>query len=71
MQHPHTVLGIIAIFMYVGGEVTVGSVIVNFLGTPRLGHIPSEGRQRVSSFYWAGLMIGRFMGSFALSNLGA
>jgi FHS family L-fucose permease-like MFS transporter len=25
LRHPHTVLGMVAIFMYVGGEVTVGS----------------------------------------------
>ena len=69
-RYPHTALGIVAIFMYVGGEVTVGSVIVNFLGTPRLGSIPSEAASKYLSFYWGGLMIGRFMGALALSSLG-
>src|SRR5882672_7016334 len=31
LKHPHVVLGMIAIFMYVGGEVSVGSAIINFL----------------------------------------
>jgi len=55
--------------MYVGGEVTVGSAIVNFLGTPRLGAIPHEAASRFLAFYWGGLMIGRFMGAFSLSDL--
>jgi FHS family L-fucose permease-like MFS transporter len=69
LKHPHTVLGMVAIFMYVGGEVTVGSAIVNFLGTPRLGAIPHEAASRFLAFYWGGLMIGRFMGAFSLSDL--
>lgn len=69
LRHPHTVLGMIAIFMYVGGEVTVGSVIINFLGTPRLGGLAHEQASRYLAFYWGGLMIGRFMGAFALSDL--
>ena len=69
LKHPHTVLGMIAIFMYVGGEVAVGSAIVNFLGSPRLGALPATTASSFLSFYWGGLMIGRFMGAFALSDL--
>ncbi|MFA5264124.1 MAG: sugar MFS transporter [Opitutaceae bacterium] len=69
LKHPHTVLGMIAIFMYVGGEVTVGSTIVNFLGLPKLGGLAPEAASRYLAFFWGGLMIGRFMGAFALSEL--
>jgi FHS family L-fucose permease-like MFS transporter len=69
LKHPHTVLGMLAIFMYVGGEVTIGSAIVNFLGTPKLGSLPSEAATTFLAFYWGGLMIGRFMGAFALSSM--
>jgi MFS transporter, FHS family, L-fucose permease len=69
LKYPHTVLGMIAIFMYVGGEVAVGSTIINFLGTPRLGGLEHEQASRYLSFYWGGLMIGRFMGAFALSDM--
>ena len=71
LKYPHMVLGMIAIFMYVGGEVAVGSAIVNFLGTPRLGSIASETASKFLSFYWGGLMIGRFMGAFSLSDMGS
>lgn len=69
LRRPHTVLGMVAIFMYVGGEVTVGSTIINFLGLPRLGSLPHETASRFLAFYWGGLMIGRFMGAFALGEM--
>ena len=69
LKYPHTVLGMLAIFMYVGGEVSVGSAIVNFLGLPKLGNLPHETASAYLSFYWGGLMIGRFMGAFALSDM--
>lgn len=69
LKYPHTFLGMIAIFMYVGGEVAVGSAVVNLLGTERLGGIPKETASSYLAFYWGGLMIGRFMGAFALSDL--
>lgn len=69
LKHPHTALGMLAIFMYVGGEVTVGSAIVNFLGVPALGGLSHEAASNFLSFYWGGLMIGRFMGAFALSDI--
>src|SRR5208337_4851934 len=69
LKHPHTVLGMIAIFMYVGGEISTGSILVNFLGSERLGRIPKEIASGYLAFYWGGLMVGRFMGAFALSDM--
>ncbi len=69
IKHPHTVLGMVAIFMYVGGEVTVGSAIINYLGLPKLGGYTHEAASKFLAFYWGGLMIGRFMGAFALSDM--
>jgi len=69
LKHPHTVLGMVAIFMYVGGEVAVGSTLINYLGQPQLGSLEHEAASKFLAFYWGGLMIGRFMGAFALSDL--
>lgn len=69
LKYPHTVLGVVAIFMYVGGEVAVGSAIVNYLGSPKLGSLSHEEASKYLSYYWGGLMIGRFMGAFALSEM--
>ena len=69
LKHPHTVLGMLAIFMYVGGEVCVGSSIINYLNLPKLGGLSHEAASKFLAFYWGGLMIGRFMGAFALSDV--
>jgi len=69
LKHPHTALGMLAIFMYVGGEVAVGSAIINFLGTEKLGGLAHEVAATYLAYYWGGLMIGRFMGAFALSDM--
>jgi MFS transporter, FHS family, L-fucose permease len=69
LAHRHTVLGVIAVFMYVGSEVSIGSSIVNFLGMSRIGGLSRAVASHYLSFYWGGLMLGRFMGSFALSDL--
>lgn len=69
LRYPHTVLGMLAVFMYVGGEVCVGSSIINFLNLPKLGGLSHEAASRYLAFFWGGLMIGRFMGAFALSDM--
>ena len=69
LKYPHTALGMLAIFMYVGGEVSVGSAIINYLGLPKLGGLAHEAASPYLAFYWGGLMIGRFMGAFALSAM--
>jgi MFS transporter, FHS family, L-fucose permease len=69
LKHPHTALGMLAIFMYVGGEVTVGSAIINYFGQPNLGGLKHEEASKFLAFYWGGLMVGRFMGAFALSAM--
>jgi FHS family L-fucose permease-like MFS transporter len=69
LKHPHTLLGMIATFMYVGGEVTVGSLIINFLAQPQIAGLDHAAASPYVSYYWGGVMIGRFMGAFALSDI--
>ncbi len=69
LKHPHVVLGVIAIFMYVGGEVSVGSTIINFLGQPSIAGLAKAEASKYVSIYWGGLLIGRFMGSVVLSEM--
>jgi FHS family L-fucose permease-like MFS transporter len=69
LKHPHTALGMLAIFMYVGGEVAVGSALINYFELPKLGGLAHETASKFLAFYWGGLMIGRFMGAFALSAM--
>jgi MFS transporter, FHS family, L-fucose permease len=69
LRYPHVVLGVVAIFMYVGGEVSVGSVIINFLGQPNVAGLPELEASKYVSLYWGGMLIGRFMGAVELSDL--
>lgn len=69
LRFPHVVLGIIAIFMYVGGEVSVGSAIINFLGQPTIAGLSELEASKYVSLYWGGMLIGRFMGAVELSEM--
>ena len=69
LKHPHVVLGLIGIFMYVGGEVSVGSTIINFLGRTDVAGLDAVDASKFVSLYWGGLLIGRFMGAVELSEM--
>jgi FHS family L-fucose permease-like MFS transporter len=69
LKYPHVILGILAIFMYVGGEVSVGSAIINFLGQPTVAGLSELEASKYVSLFWGGMLIGRFMGAVELSDL--
>lgn len=71
LKYPHVVLGVAAIFMYVGGEVSIGSTIVNFLGQKSVAGLSADDASKYLSIYWGGLMIGRFMAAVELSEMRA
>jgi FHS family L-fucose permease-like MFS transporter len=55
--------GTLCIFLYVGGEVAIGSVIVNYLMQPSVLDLPAGLAGKHLIFYWGGAMVGRFIGS--------
>ena len=66
MRRPRLALGVGAIFIYVGAEVAIGSLMVNYLVQPStLGLDPAVAGEHLS-FYWGGAMVGRFVGSVIL-----
>ncbi|PYI94399.1 MAG: MFS transporter [Verrucomicrobia bacterium] len=69
LRFPHVDLGMLAIFMYVGGEVAVGSSIINFLGQPGVAGLTKLEASGYVSLFWFGMLIGRFMGAVELSEL--
>ncbi len=60
--HRHLVLGAIGIFLYVGGEVSIGSFLINFLGESQVANLSAADAAHYVSYYWGGAMIGRFIG---------
>ena len=69
LKFPHVVLGIIAIFMYVGGEVSIGSSLISFLGQPSVAGLTELEASKYVSLFWGGMLVGRFMGAVELSEL--
>jgi FHS family L-fucose permease-like MFS transporter len=69
LKYPHVVLGVLAILMYVGGEVSIGSAIINFLGQPSVANMSALDASKYVSLFWGGMLIGRFMGAVELSDL--
>jgi FHS family L-fucose permease-like MFS transporter len=62
----HLVLGALAIFVYVGGEVAIGSFLVNYFKEPAIGGLTESQGARLVALYWGGAMVGRFIGTFTL-----
>jgi FHS family L-fucose permease-like MFS transporter len=69
LKFPHVALGIVAIFMYVGGEVSIGSAIISFLHQPAIAGLTELEASKYVSLYWGGMLIGRFMGAVELSDM--
>ena len=68
-KHRNLVLGAIALFAYVGAEVSIGSFLVNYLGLPEIAGLSAKAASGYVSFYWAGAMVGRFLGAGLLRRM--
>ncbi len=64
-------LGVIALTLYVGAEVAIGSFIVNFLGEPYIAGMEEKTAATYIPLYWGGLMVGRFAGAAILQKVSA
>ena len=70
LQYPQLVLGMLAIFTYVGVEVTIQSNLSELLRQPDFGGLQPSQTSAYISMYWGSLMIGRWAGSIAVFNFG-
>jgi FHS family L-fucose permease-like MFS transporter len=68
-RHPSLIFGAIAIFVYVGGEVSIGSFLVNYFTQPEIGGLTEKVAASYVAFYWGGAMVGRFIGSGLLQKM--
>lgn len=69
MQFPQLVLGMVAIFVYVGVEVTIQSNMGALLKTPEFGSMDEKYISPFISLYWGSLMIGRWTGAISVFDL--
>ncbi len=68
-QHRRLVLGAVAIFVYVGAEVAIGSLMTNYFNQKEIGNLPIPKAAGYLQYYWGGAMLGRFVGSALLQRL--
>src|SRR6202790_2444245 len=68
-KYRHLILGCIAIFVYVGAEVSIGSFLILYFNQPEIGNLPEATGAKYVAYYWGGAMIGRFIGSAVLQKV--
>ena len=66
LRRPRFGFGALCIFLYVGAEVSIGSLIVNYLMQEHVLGLDSQGAGKLIGLYWGGAMVGRFIGSAVL-----
>ena len=66
LSRPRFSYGAACIFLYVGAEVAIGSLIVNYLMQPHVLALPEVEAGKLIGLYWGGAMVGRFIGSAVL-----
>jgi MFS transporter, FHS family, L-fucose permease len=71
LRSPWALLGAGAIFLYVGAEVSIGSLMTNFLHQPDVFGVSLAQAGKLVSIYWSAAMVGRFIGSALLRRVSA
>ena len=66
LKRPRFGYGALCIFLYVGAEVSIGSLIVNYLMQDHVMGLQEQAAGKLIGIYWGGAMIGRFIGSVLL-----
>ncbi|HLI21234.1 MAG TPA: sugar MFS transporter [Stellaceae bacterium] len=71
LKKPRLALGALSIFLYVGAEVSIGSLLINYLMQSSTLGVDAATGGRLISLYWGGAMVGRFLGSAVLRRVPA
>ena len=66
LKLPRFSSGALCIFLYVGAEVAIGSLIVSYLMQPHVMGLEEQAAGKLITLYWGGAMVGRFIGSAVL-----
>ena len=63
LRRPRFGFGAACIFLYVGAEVAIGSLLINYLMQGSVLGVGAEAAGKHVPFYWGGAMVGRFIGA--------
>lgn len=66
LRRPRFGYGALCIFLYVGAEVAIGSLIVNYLMQGNVMGLEEQSAGQMIGYYWGGALVGRLIGSVAL-----
>ncbi len=66
LKRPRFGYGALCIFLYVGAEVAIGSLIVNYLMQENVMGIEEQAAGHMIAYYWGGALVGRIIGSALL-----
>jgi len=69
LRHRHLRLGTLAIFVYVGAEVAIGSFLINYITQADIGNMAQASAANYVAFYWGGAMVGRFAGAALMQKI--
>ena len=70
-QYRSMVLGALAIFLYVGGEVAIGSFLVDYFAESSIAGMDKAVAGEMIAYYWGGAMVGRAIGAFLMNYIAA
>ncbi|MES2391880.1 MAG: sugar MFS transporter [Acidobacteriota bacterium] len=68
-RHPWLLFAAVGIFVYVGAEVSIGNLLVSYIGLPKIAGLPDSQAGYFLMVYWGGAMVGRFIGSALLQKM--
>jgi FHS family L-fucose permease-like MFS transporter len=68
-QYRHLVLGAVGIFVYVGAEVSIGSLLVSFLAESNIAGLEESEAAKYIAYYFGGAMVGRFIGAAVMQKI--
>lgn len=66
LRRPRLGFGALALFLYVGAEVSIGTLMVSYLESPRILGADPATAGHLLGFYWGGALVGRVIGSAVL-----
>ncbi len=66
LQQPRFGFGALCIFLYVGAEVAIGSLLVNYLMQADGMQLAEQSAGKHVAYYWGGALVGRFVGAALL-----
>ncbi|WP_210163389.1 sugar MFS transporter [Niveispirillum irakense] len=68
-ENPRLAFGALCIFTYVGAEVAIGSLMINYLGLESTLGLDEKTATHYLAYYWGAAMVGRFIGSAVMSKV--